>query len=400
MSGIVSPLLGRTRLRCRTVVPVVTLVPHLRQVALLAVLAAACTSTVLPPESRFVGTLEERLARLGVSTDEIVDPAALSAEMIDWVHQQVPKVGTRADMARSLLSAVVEERGLDLQYNDSFTGTASEVFASREANCLAFTHLVVGLGRELGLHVYYLGFRQQPRYEREGSLVVVWEHVTAGFGPPEDRLILQLPVGPQVEFEKARSISDETGLAMHYSNRGAELVRQEQIQEAKEMLEIAVAIDPNWSHGWVNLGVALRRSGDLEAAELAYRRALETDPDHEQAYHNLAALLWLRDEHDAASEILELLDRRDNRNPFVYLSLGDMSRRAQRFDEARRYYKRASRLAPGSAEPRAALGQLALREGERKRAEGFLRQAEKRAADDERTRRLRQALESSVAPGG
>ena len=368
--------------------------------AVVAVLTAGCVSTGPHPAPGKTGSMVDRLAMIGVQADELVDPAAVTPEMADWIRQLVPANGSHDERVRLLLSAVTSKEGLALQYDSSFTGTASEVFQSRKANCLAFTHLVVGLGRELGLPVYYLGFRQQPRYEREGSLVVVWEHVTAGFGPPEERLILQLAVGPQLEYEDARQLPDRTALAMYYSNRGAEMLRQGESQAAREMLEIATAIDPQWSPAWVKLGVALRRSGEVGGAEEAYRNALRNDPDFDQAYHNLAALLWLRGDHDAAGEILRLLDRSQNRNPFVCLSLGDMSRRAGRSGEARRYYERAARLAPESAEPRAALGQLAFDLGQRSRAQRLLRKAAAREPTNDRVERLRRTLGKSAAPAG
>jgi len=39
------------------------------------------------------------------------------------------------------------------------------------------------------------------------------------------------------------------------------------------------------------LGILLREDGKFEAAEAAYRRALETDPDHALAHYNLGVLL-------------------------------------------------------------------------------------------------------------
>jgi tetratricopeptide (TPR) repeat protein len=374
-------------------------IPILRRIACVAVVAVGCASIHVVSVPELSTTLEQRLGAIGVEPADLVEPAAITAEMADWVRQRVPGSGDQSSMVRALLEAIVTQDGLGLQYDNAFTGTAQEVFSTRQANCLAFTHLVVGLGRELGLPVYYLGFRQKPRYERDGSLVVVWEHVTAGFGPAKNRLVLQLAVGPDFEFEDSRELSDDTSLAMHYSNRGAELLREDKPYDARQMLEIATAVDPMWPDGWVNLGVSLRRTGDLIGAEQAYRRALGTDPGHMQAYQNLAALLWLREERNAASEMLRLLDRHDNRNPYVFLSLGDMSLRVQRLDEARRYYRRAVRLAPGSAEPYAALGQLAFSMGDVKRARRYLEKAEARDQDDDRARDLSEMLTRSSVAG-
>jgi Flp pilus assembly protein TadD len=360
-------------------------------VGILAWLGCATTPS-LPPEE--TSSLEARLAARGIDPAAIVDPIAVTPEMGEWIRGKVSQDISPGRQVRRLLEVLVGEPGLDLQYERSHTGTAQEAFASREANCLGFTHLFVGLGRELNLPVYYLGFRQRPRFGREGDLVVVWEHVTAVFDSATERLILQFPVGPDIDYGDAKILPDLTGIAMHYSNLGAESLREGRLEEARESLEISITLDPEWSHGWLNLGVVLRRQGDLDGAERAYRRALEINPDYLQAYNNLATLLRLRGQKSAAAEILRILDRRDNRDPFIYLALGDSSRRSGLVKDARRYYLRAFDLAPDRAEPAVALGLLELRAGKRRAAERWLKRAERIDPQNDRLERLRSALET------
>jgi Flp pilus assembly protein TadD len=357
-----------------------------------------CATTPSPPPEQ-ASTLEARLAARGIDPAAIVDPISVTPEMGEWIRGKVSEEASPARQVRRLLEVLVGEAGLDLQYERSHTGTAQEVFATREANCLGFTHLFVGLGRELNLPVYYLGFRQRPRFGREGDLVVVWEHVTAVFDSDAERLVLQFPVGPDIDYSDAKILPDLTGIAMHHSNLGAESLREGRLEEARESLEISITLDPEWSHGWLNLGVVLRRQGDLDGAERAYRRALQINPDYLQAYNNLATLLRLRGQKSAAAEILRILDRRDNQDPFIYLALGDLSARSGHLKEARRFYLRAFDLAPERAEPAVALGLLKLRAGERRAAERWLKRAERVDPQNDRLERLRSALETgSEAP--
>ena len=230
--------------------------------------------------------------------------------------------------------------------------------------------------------------------------MVVWEHVTAGYGPPGRRLALEFDIGPPIASVDSRVLPDLSALAMFYSNRGAERLLAGAPSQGLPLLETAVRLDPGWSQAWLNLGVARRRTGDLSGAEAAYRAAIEADPSNYQAYHNLAGLLRLAGEGGAAREILRLLDRRDNRDPFIYLSLGDVSLDGGRLREADRFYSRAHRLAPDEGETRAARGLLAVARQRDKRARAWLDRA-LQSPERSRGRRVQRLAEQlGVAVGG
>jgi len=354
----------------------------------LAAAALCCTSSRVPPmEESVLRALRDR----GGGTHWVL-PFALSPEMRSWVHEKVPEgidPGTRLE---ALLHALLAEGGVAIAYDRAFTGTAEEVFAERRANCLAFTHLFVGMARELGLAVYYLRVHDIDRFSKEGDLIVASGHITAGFGPPNRRRILDFTEQPVGEYRDIEQVMDTTAVALFYSNRGAEYLRQAKAEEALGWLEPATRIDPELATAWVNYGVALRRNGKLAPAEAAYRRALEADPRESGAYQNLAALLDLRGQTEEAAGLLALAAQARNRNPFSYLALGDLALRQHHLADAERFYRRAAQLGPKEAEVQAALGELALANGAPRQAKKLLRRATEIDPGNPRVQRLARSL--------
>lgn len=339
--------------------------------------------------------LRDRVRALGLDPEGVLAPLALTDAMRAWLAAEVPPHLNLDNRPEHLLRRLLESDGLGLRYETGFTGTAREVFESRVGNCLGMTQLFVAMGREIGVPIYYLGVDRITRYKREHDLIIVSDHITAAIDMPGDRRVLEFSLGEEFDYRTARPLPDVTALALYYSNRGAELVQARQNREARQQLDIAVALDPGLAQAWVNLGVARRRVGDAAGAEEAYRRALDIDADHLSAYHNLVGLYRLLGRSDPAGRILQMLDRRDNRNPFIYLQLGDLGRQRGHPEEARRFYRRAVKLGREHAETHAAMGLWLVEAGEPKRAERWLRRAVQRDPHEQRTVELRQRLEDS-----
>lgn len=342
---------------------------------------AGCASS-----SPIVTNMEKELRSRGLDPSTVVVPFEIDEEMRAWAHQQVPPESPVEKRLDLLLAGLLDPERLRLQYEARSTGTAREVFRSRRANCLAFTSLFVGLAREVGIPVVYLDVDDVERFEKEGDLVVVSGHVSAGFNTGHSMKILDFSAAPPTEYRRVHPISDMTAIALFHSNKGAEALRSNRNEEALGWLRKSVAIDPELGSAWVNYGVALRRSGDVPAAEAAYRKALEVDPTAVSAYQNLAALLRFKGQEKEAEDLLALSSRLGSRNPFIYLSLGDLSFSHGRLEEARRFYRRALRLYRQNAEPYAAMGLLSLAVGDSGDAERWLRKA---VAIDQENRRVK-----------
>lgn len=353
--------------------------------ALVATAAALALACVGAPPPAAVPELPDRPA--------LVVPFEINDEMKQWAWRVVGDRGDQLEKMQKLLYALQEDiDGLRLTYREGYTGTAQEAFETGEVNCLSFSHLLIGLAREVGVPAFYLDVRHRQEYERQDQLLVILGHVTVGFNYGAEQHIVEFRIGPELDYRRSQKISDRRAQAHHYTNRGAEEIQAGRLASALSLLESAVALDPELPDAWLNLGVARRRSVDLNGAETAYRRAIDVNPDYLPAYQNLSGLVRHRGDPDTARQLLRLLDRKRNRNPFILLALGDLSFEDGRLVEARKFYKRARRLQPFDADTNAAMGLWAHAAGREKLARRWLSRARSLDAENPRVLRLRAAI--------
>ncbi|MEM9291237.1 MAG: tetratricopeptide repeat protein [Acidobacteriota bacterium] len=367
---------------------------------LLVTLTTACSVGRQPLDFRREN-LQKEILRTGLEPQELILPDELTPEMKNWVRKAVPITGEARDRLEALLDAMLQEgenllgaEFLGVNYASGYTGTAEEVFDSREANCLAFTHLYVSLAREIGLDAYFMDVYQAERFERDKDLIILSGHVTAAHGVPTRPLVLEYSVGPNVDYRYVERIGDVTALSMYYSNRGAEELQRGRLPEAVEWLRTAVTLDPQLADAWVNYGVALRRQGENRSAEEAYRKALAVDPRELSAYQNLRTLLRIEEREAEAADLDAVIEQLGDRNPYNYLNLGDMNLRQGLVEEAEDFYRKALRLYPDFSEPYAALGILAYHLNDRGDAERWLKRAQRKDAENPRV----QALDKRLYP--
>ena len=113
----------------------------------------------------------------------------------------------------------------------------------------------------------------------------------------------------------------------------------------------------------LNLGVLHSRTGDRAAAESAYRRALDFDPDFAPARFNLANLLNRQGRNGEAEAVLCAGLERAPDNGELHYSLGLLLAEEQRFEEAAASLERAAALMPGRPRVRRNLGLVLQRLG-------------------------------------
>ena len=73
-----------------------------------------------------------------------------------------------------------------------------------------------------------------------------------------------------------------------------------QFDEAIKSYKKALAIKPDYTEAYYNMGIALRNKGDIEAAIDSYKKALEIKPDYFEVYFNMGNILKDTGDFEAA----------------------------------------------------------------------------------------------------
>lgn len=278
----------------------------------------------------------------------VIVPFAVDAAATRWAHAAVAAHGAPLDRLRRLSRALLDPVRSPI-LEGAHTSTAIEVFAERRANCVGYANLFVGLAREIGVAAYFVlvdGLPGGGAAPADESLSVHEGHLAAAWGPANDRRIFDLAGETPGARLQVRPITDVAAIAVFYSNHGVEALLDGRTADAVDWLRAAAALEPSaLPSTWINLGVALRRAGDLESANEAYERALELDPGGAAAYRNLAALLVLRGRAHEAAELLDTaaaLAGSDARlDSLAALRLAQERLLAGHLQEARGLYSRA-----------------------------------------------------------
>lgn len=152
--------------------------------------------------------------------------------------------------------------------------------------------------------------------------------------------------------------------------------RLERYAEALPIVRRLTESKPELPVGWFLLGAALERTGDHEQAVVAFKKALDLEPDFHSAA-NYLGYLWA-DRGENLDEALTLILRAvalDPENGAYVDSLGWVRYRLKEYAPARTLLERAARLMPKDASVQEHLGDLYKTTGDVARARDAYRRA-------------------------
>lgn len=121
--------------------------------------------------------------------------------------------------------------------------------------------------------------------------------------------------------------------------------------------------------------LALHRQGQLDAAELLYRRLLDDQPDHGEALHLLGVLTYQRGNYGEAARWLARAAQRLPASAIVFSNWSEAARLSGDLATALQAARRAVELDPSVPEAHNHLGLALLAVGQREQAEAAFRQA-------------------------
>jgi spermidine synthase len=156
---------------------------------------------------------------------------------------------------------------------------------------------------------------------------------------------------------------------------GLEQLRAGRPAEAVPALVRAAAAAPESPNTHLVLGDAYRAAGLGGAAEVAYRRALDLDPNLAPAWSGLGSCRLAADDAAGARAALETAVRLAPEDAIARSNLGTAFLRLGDLSAAEMAFSEAARLAPDLAAARANLGVVERRQGRQEAAERDLRQA-------------------------
>jgi tetratricopeptide (TPR) repeat protein/TolB-like protein len=153
----------------------------------------------------------------------------------------------------------------------------------------------------------------------------------------------------EAEASLRKAIGLHPGDWATYNALGTFLYRSGRYSEAAEQFRVMVTLDNSNARAYTNLATSLVLTEEFDAAETAYRRALELEPDA-LAYSNLGMLLYTVGRYDEAITTLRNAVSMADQYYLPRSNLGDALRAAGRDAEARRAFSAARDLAEQALE--------------------------------------------------
>ncbi|MDT8998260.1 hypothetical protein RQP53_03105 [Paucibacter sp. APW11] len=226
---------------------------------------------------------------------------AMSPEMVNYaeryIRPQADKLGTR----RALIDALYKRSALQISYDADYTRTAAEAFRDRRGNCLSLVIMTAAFAQYLNLPFNFRSVYVDELWSRSKELSFLAGHVNLSLSSPirerrtqvleSDAWIVDFEPEPLTRQQRSVEISQSTVIAMYMSNRAAESLNVQRVDEAYWWARAALLVEPRYLPAYNTLGVVYRRHGDLSASEAVLRQVLSQEPDNLHALSNLALVL-------------------------------------------------------------------------------------------------------------
>ena len=203
------------------------------------------------------------------------DMLEMSPEMIEFLDQEVRGYKSESERLRRLAWAIMRSGEFSLVYEDT-TGTASETFATRRGNCMAFTNMFVAMSRNLGIDAHFQEVDVPPTWSMSGGSFLYAQHINVYVDLKSGRF-------REVDFNiydfdhelETRIISDDRARAHYFNNIGAEKMLEGDSSQAYAYFRQSLLEDESYVPAWINMGILHRREALPAHAEVAFLTALQ-----------------------------------------------------------------------------------------------------------------------------
>jgi Tfp pilus assembly protein PilF len=297
---------------------------------------------------------------------------AMPPELRARVHEIV--IGNDASPRQRfqrLMNFVVDSDGLGMTYEEEATYTVAEAYATRKANCLTFTLLVMALAKEAGLEAYPQEVGETLSWRQVEGTIYRDNHINAGVRVNGHRFTID-PAADLIFLPRPPvKVSQERLLSHYYNNVAVDRLQQGRLDAALQNMAVAIELDPSYATLWSNVGVMHLHNGNTAAAERAYLKALALDPSDSSALFNMVQLLHqLNDPRERGYR--QRLARVEQNDPLQQFLQALDQERTGNYTRAIDSMRRAIQLKPDEHRFYAALARIYERAGDISRARSAL----------------------------
>lgn len=234
--------------------------------------------------------------------------------------------------------------------------TATQAFALKSGNCITLAVLTKALADIVGVDVKFQTIVSAPLYSIENDFMLSSDHVrTFVYAPdftPEKNTIYFSTPGIVIDYMPAAGdmtgprISHSTFVAMFYRNLAADAILSGQYAQALALLRTALNYAPTYGAAINLVAVIHRRLQQESLAEQFYLYGLNVADSKATLIGNYAVLKQSVGEPEVATQLLQSLQALDEHDPYLWYSLGLNAAKAEQYQQAIAFFKKAAAQAP------------------------------------------------------
>ena len=109
-----------------------------------------------------------------------------------------------------------------------------------------------------------------------------------------------------------------------YTNLASICAARNEILEMISLLKIAIDLDPDYPLAYFNLGIALKKKGDLNSSIKAFQKAIDLNPNFSEAFNSLGNVFKEKDDLDSAIYQYQKALKLNPRYVDAYYNLGNI----------------------------------------------------------------------------
>ena len=207
-----------------------------------------------------------------------VDILAVTPAMEAFLDRYILDYSNSHTRLNLLATAVTSSGVLGFDYDDARTLSAAEAFETRSGNCLGFANMMIALARRAGLKASYEEVLRRPVWASREDTVLVMKHIVVVIESHNNSYVMDvsgLEISPHAH---RRVVDDSYAKALYLNNIGAEALLKNDLPAAYAYMAKAIETQPLLTDSWVNMGVVLGRNEQLDDAKTVLQKALQIDP--------------------------------------------------------------------------------------------------------------------------